>query len=149
MIAVVLLVAFTIAVGGIISVWLTGYTRTTTETVGGTTEKQIKCASSILRIKDVVNSTTANTTILIYYESGTEKLKTLGCEAIGNATVATSTTLSPSEPSAGFSAGDSITCNINATSAAGIDVLDRVRTKATCQDEIPVSADCKPDQACW
>ena len=45
LIATVLLIAFTIAVGGIISVWLTQFAGTTTETVGKESQIQITCGT--------------------------------------------------------------------------------------------------------
>ncbi len=42
-IAVILLIAFTVAVAGIVSVWLTGYTRTTSDIVSNQSTTEIKC----------------------------------------------------------------------------------------------------------
>lgn len=55
MIATILLIAFTVAVGGIISVWLTGYTRTTGAAVSGATEDQIKCLGTYPNIYAVTD----------------------------------------------------------------------------------------------
>jgi flagellin-like protein len=45
LIATVLLIAFTVAVGGIISVWLTGFTRTQTQAVGSQASISITCSN--------------------------------------------------------------------------------------------------------
>lgn len=149
MIATVLLIAFTIAIGGIISIWLSGYTRTTTESVGGGTDKLIKCSASILQIKKVTNNTDENVSILVSYTSGSEKLTGVGCEAIGNGTVSnTSAALSPGQPAAGYSAGSSFYCSVNATLYT-ITTLDRVRVKGTCLADIPITVECTPNGACW
>jgi flagellin-like protein len=142
MIATVLLIAFTIAVGGIISIWLTGYTRTTTEAVGGGTEKQIKCAASILKIKDVSN-TSQNVTILVYYESGSESLSNITCEALGGGH-SNSTNVNGTK-----SPGDSFYCPVIDFNTTNLGPLEVVRAKGMCLGEIPISVDCKPTQACW
>jgi len=53
LIATVLLIAFTIAVGGIISVWLTSFTTTTTQTVGKQSEAQIICGTGGIQLSNV------------------------------------------------------------------------------------------------
>ena len=64
MIATVLLLAFTIAVGGIISVWLTGMTRT--QTAGVTTAAQ--CASTRLDVSAAItNAVSANSNVQVTY----------------------------------------------------------------------------------
>jgi flagellin-like protein len=47
MIATVLLIAFTIAIGGIVSVWLTGLTTTQTQQVSNQSSAQAKCTPSL------------------------------------------------------------------------------------------------------
>jgi flagellin-like protein len=149
MIATVLLIAFTIAVGGILSIWLTGYTRTTTEAVGGGTEAQIKCAASILSIKKVTNATDENVTILAEYSSGSESLTSVGCITIGDGKVSNkSTSVSPSTT---VNPGTTFYCSINSTAMGGPtnDKLERVRVTATCLGEIPITVDCTPGKTCW
>jgi len=63
MIATVLLLAFTIAVGGIISVWLTGMTRT--QTAGVTTSAQ--CASTRLDVTAAITSAGSSSTAQVTY----------------------------------------------------------------------------------
>jgi flagellin-like protein len=53
LIATVLLIAFTIAVGGIISVWLTSFTTTTTQTVGQQSQTQIVCGTGGIQLSNV------------------------------------------------------------------------------------------------
>jgi flagellin-like protein len=53
MIAVVLLIAFTVAVGGIVSLWLTSFTSTTQQSVGSASTNQTKCASTYIDIISV------------------------------------------------------------------------------------------------
>lgn len=53
MVAVVLLIAITVIVGGIISVWLTGYTTTTTETISKESEARIACMHAGISIRNL------------------------------------------------------------------------------------------------
>ena len=55
MIAVVLLIAFTVAVGGIVSIWLTGFTSITQESVEASSTNQTKCAGTYIDIISVTN----------------------------------------------------------------------------------------------
>jgi len=53
MIATVLLIAFTVAVGGILSLWLTGYMTTTTGVVETATTNQTKCVGTYINVISV------------------------------------------------------------------------------------------------
>jgi flagellin-like protein len=75
MIATILLIAFTVAVGGIISVWLTGYTRTTGAAVSGITENQTICINSYPNILMVT------TNAVIVANPGSEPITNLRCLA--------------------------------------------------------------------
>ena len=56
MIAVVLLIAFTVAVGGIMSLWLTGYATTMTGSVETATTNQTKCAGTYIDVISVTSN---------------------------------------------------------------------------------------------
>jgi len=73
MIATILLIAFTVAVGGIISVWLTTYTRTAQTAVSGATEAHIKCAGITPNIYRVTE------TAIFLMNSGSEELTNVTC----------------------------------------------------------------------
>lgn len=53
LIATVLLIAFTVAVGGLISIWLTGFTQTQTQAVGGQASTSITCSNGGLSLSSV------------------------------------------------------------------------------------------------
>jgi flagellin-like protein len=53
LIATVLLIAFTIAVGGLISIWLTGFTQTQTQSVGTQASTSIVCSNGGLSLSSV------------------------------------------------------------------------------------------------
>ena len=52
-IAVILLIGFTVGVAGIISVWLTGYTRTTSDIVSNESTTKIKCTYGGVSLKNL------------------------------------------------------------------------------------------------
>jgi FlaG/FlaF family flagellin (archaellin) len=66
-IAIVLIIAISVAVGGIMSVWMTGFFSTTTETVSEEKTKQIICTDAGISLKDLkyvsgyLNGTVENT----------------------------------------------------------------------------------------
>lgn len=53
LIATVLLIAFTVAVAGIISTWLSSFTTTTTETVKKQSETQVTCVYGSINLKSL------------------------------------------------------------------------------------------------
>jgi flagellin-like protein len=97
LIATVLLIAFTVAVAGIISVWLTGFAATTTKTVGSQANLEIICTGAQISLTglrycsnylsgDVSNSgmlALGNITMQIFYTNGTQHPK-LYLSLVGN-----------------------------------------------------------------
>jgi len=79
MIATVLLIAFTVVIGGIVSLWLSTLTTTTTGTVGTQTGNQTKCAGAYIKVDRISGSliifsnptTESITSILIIGSNGT------------------------------------------------------------------------------
>lgn len=64
LIAAVLLIVFTVAVGSLIMNWMTSYTKSTTENAGTGTQNTVDCAKQIVDVSDIkVNSD--NVTILV------------------------------------------------------------------------------------
>lgn len=53
LIATVLLIAFTVAIGGLISVWLTSFTRTQTSAVGSQASTSITCSNGNIALSSV------------------------------------------------------------------------------------------------
>lgn len=110
MIATVLLIAFTVAVGGLISVWITGFTSTTTEEVGKQSETEIYCSyggisvsslsycnyylSGIVRNTKMV--TIGNITLQIIFTNASVQ-KIYLCQNGSACTGASNMTLSPGE----------------------------------------------------
>jgi flagellin-like protein len=89
MIATILLIAFTVAIGGIISVWLATYTRTAQTAVTGATEAQIKCAGISPNIYRVTNTT------VFLLNSGTVELTNVTCVTQDGISIGTITSMPP------------------------------------------------------
>ena len=129
MIATVLLIAFTVAVGGILSMWLTGLTTTTTSSVENTTTDQIKCASTWINVISVtptgvlVTNGGAQTITNIFCYTGTGK----------NVTNVSTSNLAPG----GILAGTWI-----------VDTNTSILCAGKCLT-IGVTGECKSGQTCW
>jgi len=52
-VATVLLIAFTVAVGGLLSIWITGFTQTQTQAVGSQAATSIACSNGALQMSSV------------------------------------------------------------------------------------------------
>jgi len=127
MIAAILLVAFAVAVGGIISAWMTSFTRTTTGTVSSLTENQTKCAGVYIAIDAVTNSA------IIFHNPSAEPLSNIYVYAGDGTTVASGLSLS-----AGASHSVPWTAGSNTS----------VYITGTCRN-IGVSGSCERGQDCW
>jgi flagellin-like protein len=142
MIATVLLIAFTVAVGGILSLWLTSLTSTQTTTTGSAAEKQVLCARSVLSIDEVDYSTTDDANVTVTYTYGTESLTNVNIYFVDSARASynkTQTgTLSPGDTKAYAVSGSGLTGS----------TFQEVRIVAMCQATYPVSGECKSGQAC-
>ena len=97
LVAAILLIAFTVAIGGIISIWLTGFARQQTAQVSSATQ----CAVARLDVKvskitppnpPTYNNTIINVTLTNY---GPERLKIAGHAVICNGVQLTNTTSLP------------------------------------------------------
>jgi flagellin-like protein len=130
MIATILLIAFTVAIGGIISVWMTGYTRTTGASVSGATENMTACLGTY---PDVISVTS---TAILIHNPGSEEITNLTCY-FGNGTNVTNISTSILSPGGIASAP----CNHSATETSVI-------CTAKCKGS-GVRVECKSDQICW
>jgi len=146
MIATVLLIAFTVAVGGILSVWLTSMASTQTETTGSAANAQTLCARSVLVIKEVDYSTTANANVTVGYNYGTENLTAINIYFIDAKRASYNKTFSGTN-SGSMIPGDLKTFAVTATGLTG-DSFQDVRVVAMCQGTYPISTECKTGQSC-
>ena len=141
LVASVLLIGFTVAIAGIISVWLTGSTRTQTEIIGEQANLQAHCLGSSLVVKEVRRSG-GQVNVTYALETGTESLNNITIEAIalGNSTKIgpfyTNSTLGPGD-------GNSSTLTIQPVGS-----LELVRVVGICQKKFPISTECKAGKPC-
>jgi flagellin-like protein len=144
MIATILLIAFTVAVGAIISVWLMGYTRTTGAAVSGVTENQTICINSYPNILMVTDKA------IILSNPGSEAITNLRCFA-GNGSALWS------EVQGGFVLSSLAPGNLtsfywsNSTGSKEIynsDFGTRVVCSGSCRN-IGVTGECNSGQFCW
>jgi flagellin-like protein len=141
MIATVLLIAFTVAVGGLVSVWMTSFTRTTTSEVSNQEETKIYCSYAGISISDVnycsyylwgaIENTNlkpiGNITLQIFWNNATTPQKIYLCQDGSVCTTASSMELSP---------GEHATFNVS----IGGSNYDKVRVYTNCSevdDEAP------------
>jgi flagellin-like protein len=147
MIAVVLLIAFVVAVGSIISLFLTGLATTQTERTATEAEKIIRCGPTVLRIDEVYYDATDYDPlkVTVTYVSGTEKLTDFTVTLIDKSRVsnvtdktATAYDMSPGEIQ--------VFTGLDTGGLSG--ELQEVRVQAFCLKTQPVSAECEEDEPC-
>ncbi len=131
MIAVVLLIAFTIAVGGIMSVWLTGYATTTQEAVENTSTDQVKCAGTYI---DVISVTSTG---VIITNRGSQPISTIQCYTSDGTAI-------PQDAGGfgGLSSGVSNSTTWERVSNTSIICAGQCRS-------VGVTGECKSGQSCW
>lgn len=129
MIAVVLLIAFTVAVGGIMSVWMTSFTTSTTGNVDTAATNQTKCSGTYI---DVIS---VSSTGIIITAKGSQPISDISCytDVGGNVTGISSADLAPGESFA--------TTWVRDTASS-------VVCTGTCLN-IAVAGECKSGQTCW
>ncbi len=95
LIAVVLLVVFTIGIGIIVSSWLSGYTKSTTESAGSASSEVVECAKQIIDISDVASTADGGLKVRITNmgQVSTTIAKITAFDTNGNEWIITNTTL--------------------------------------------------------
>ena len=143
MIAVVLLVAFTVGIGGILSLWLTGLTTSQTQTVSNSSNAAIQCTPSLVITKVRVPPASQNNAGLLNVtveNHASFSVLSVTIDAVNSTNVITNTAIGNMNPGAtGF---------IGFTGAMGGNSLIMVKVRGTCQGSA-VSATCDPTQTCW
>lgn len=140
MIATVLLLAFTVAVGAILSVWFTSLTTTQTSNLENRTSGVIKCSGALVIDEVKVPTTTGTVLNVTYLNYGQYSVSSINIEIV-NASSVTS------------EAGDTSTLSPGAMGihafnfTAGLPI-SRIRVRGICEGE-PISDDCEPGDACW
>ena len=160
LIATILLIAFTVAVGGIVSLWITGFTQTQTSQVSAGSTDQVQCGSSVLTVSSAkFISGAANTvTFQVGYNLGNIELTIpvaySGCGANLNDST-TSTTFQPSYSSTTIKPGDTKVYLVNTSGSCGgsATTVDFVRIRAICKGPVSglnytVFAQCNKGEGC-
>jgi flagellin-like protein len=131
MLATILLVAFTVAVGGLISVWMTSFTRTTQSNVESASVNQTKCAGTYI---DVISFTSTGITIT---NRGSETITSIQCFT-GNGTNITTAAVASLAP--------------GASQAGAFTYATGHGTVITCSGKclsVGVTGQCKSGESCW
>jgi len=134
-IAVVLLIAFTVAVGGILSVWFTGFTRTSTASVENATVDVTKCAGTYIDVLQV------GTNSIIVANRGSQTITSVACYS-GNASSWSLGSLTPGAMNATM---------WNASGTGGT-YASGFGTSITCSGKclsVGVTGSCKSGDSCW
>jgi flagellin-like protein len=140
LIAAVLLIAFTVAVGGIISLWLSSFTQTQSGMIEKSAEKTTKCAATSLQIREVrYGSGRVNVTVI--HATGSEGLRNLSVSVLG---AGISNSSDVRYTSADFTPGQ-----VEAFSVIFAASPEWVTASAFCQSSYPIITECKPGQVCW
>jgi archaellum component FlaF (FlaF/FlaG flagellin family) len=141
MVAVILLIAFTIAIGGILSVWFTGLVRITGGPAEATAEKVAKCAPVHIRIEEVRSQNITNITVIASNPSS------IDITGIRIAFDGYYVTAFPN-----LEAGSTNTYLINVTNVTGNlypTNLTSVSIRGLCLGEIPIEDTCSKGYICW
>jgi len=129
MIATVLLIAFTVAVGGILSVWFTSFTRTSTANVENASIDVTKCSGTYIDV------TTVTSTGIIITNRGSQTINSINCFA-GNGTNITTI------------ATASLTSGASASGTWALGTSTRIDCSGKCLT-IGVTGSCKSGDSCW
>jgi flagellin-like protein len=163
LIAVVLLIAFTVAVGGIHSIWLTTLSTTQTEKTEERFNKETACSTAHLKVKEVVygNSSSGDSAnVTVHYDRGLENLYNFTISFIDDdrkSYTVNRTSLTPQYSNTEgqrFTPGMIQTWNINITAYTNdLNTLTAAKLKsvyvnALCQTDYPVSGVCESGQSC-
>ena len=146
LVATVLLIAFTIAIGGVLLVWFSSLTTTQTGTVGTSGEKLADCASSAVTIREArfnatpgsSGSTLVNVTVSLI--AGTEKVANFTVYVTGKGITNSTSDNSTVVPGQ--------TLSLQASVSVVVIPPELVRVSGLCKNAVPIIAECKSGQAC-
>ena len=140
MIATILLIAFTVAVGGILSVWFTGLATTQTAGIENKTGGVIKCVGGLLVEEAKVPSSTGTVLNVTYTNNAQYSVSGIYVEIVNASLVSTeSGDTSSLTPGA---------MGVHTMSISAGTPISRVRVRGSCEGQT-ISDDCEPGDACW
>lgn len=138
-IAAVLLIAFTVAVAGIVSVWSTTMTTSQTKTITNQSAGQTVCNPSIVIDQVYVPSSgTSNFVNVTYHNAGSQSIASVHVEIRNSSAI--NTTNAPS-----LGAGEIAFISIGGQS----NTTNFIRVRGLCASSIVVSDECNPSDFCW
>lgn len=149
MIAVVLLIAFTVAIGGLVSVWLSTLTSSQTGTIQVSAENLAKCASSTLAASEVrwASPGTSRIVNVTITSGGTENLKNITITVAGPGG-------STNSPKFFNGTGDDLipgltyATSMNVTANVSLLPPELVSVTGICQGSFAVRGECKAGEKC-
>lgn len=149
MIAVVLLIAFTVAIGGLVSVWFSNLTSSQTATVQSSAESLANCAASTLTVSEVRWGTTGTSRLVnvTVHSGGEENLKNVSITVVGLGGAISS-------PKFFNATGDDMTpgqfyaTSMNVTSNVSGLPPELVSVTGVCKNSYSVRGECKSGDAC-
>jgi len=148
MIAVILLIAFTIGVGGLVSIFATGLTKTTTGLTSNQSESLSRCGGAWINVYRVTNTT-------VFYQNPNREAVTGLTVIMSDGTI----NLNPADPRlatgesnytlVGNSSSAANSAGISGVSPAGATGNTSVIVRGLCESIITVEGTCKRGQGCW
>ncbi len=129
MVAAILLIAFTVAVGGLISVWITSYATTTTSAVEASTVNATKCAGNYISVESVSNNT------IIFINPNSNSITTI------NITTNNGNFITPNQTSLGS--------GWIGTASWSRGTNTSILITGLCLSSVLVTGNCDNSQTCW
>ncbi len=154
LIAALLLIGFTVAVGGLISVWIGGLASTQTESITGSTDKLLKCSKSVLDVTQVQGKTFSRPTgsnwgefnVTLQYITGTEdiynftiSLTDSSGNVVQNNTVSNNIYYTNGTTTVAFLPGSKAVLNLKFNANISTSPVSKVFVAAKCQSDYTVS----------
>ncbi len=148
MIAVVLLIAFTVAVGGLLSVWFASLTTSQTSTISSGSEALAKCASSSLAISEVRYPSSGSPRLVnvTLTSSGSQNLKNITITVVGGG-ASTNSVVFFNASGDDMIPGTAFATSISTTGGASLPP-ELVSANAFCQTKYTLSGSCKAGEPC-
>ena len=138
LISAVLLIAFTVTVGAIISGWLTSFTRESSETVGEHAEEQITCVYAGIDLRDITYNTSSNLITGIIKNTGNVDLYDVDVQ-----TFYTNASSVDHQLNLNISAGDEVSFSIS-SGCSSVSEIKFIRVRSTTCPNIDDKAE--PDE---
>ena len=151
LIATVLLIALAVAIGSIVGLFVTSFTKNRTESIQEFSEKMTKCGNVILTIDEVKTDADLNPlNVSFIYWAGTEDLYNFSVFVIDtHAKLNSTSSLSPNyNATSPLRVGNRVLWSIPTTGWGLSGSLSHVMVQGLCKTDYPVTADCKSGEVC-